>query len=438
MKSPSEYIESEHRIFSLYVLQSRALPSIADGLKASGRRLLWTAKDGKKVKTATLAGQTMSIHPHAEASGAANSLAGPYINNIPLFDGIGSFGTKLNPQAFGASRYTSVQISNFTKDVVFADIDLVPLQASYDDLNQEPKHFLPLVPMSLVNSVDGIAVGFACSILPRRLSDIIDDQIAHLQKKKVPSNRSPYYKPMDCEGYQIEEGNKWWFDGAFKRVGKTQIKIIKLPPQQSHEQIKERLCTLVENKDIVDFTDNSKDTIDIDIKFKITNLSDYTDKQLLKLLKLTQSSNENMNVVSFDGEQVLSTNYKDHVTSFTDWRLQYYLARYQRLAGLVEEDIQRYKDIILAIKKNVGGLAKKIANLGEMKEVLDAFGIVNIDYIASLPVYRFTEEERDKTQKKLDDAEDQLATYQSLIDNDKLRIKQFIKELKEVRTKYGV
>ena len=44
----SDYVNEQRREYSLYVLQMRAIPSIADGLKAGGRRVLWTARDGKK------------------------------------------------------------------------------------------------------------------------------------------------------------------------------------------------------------------------------------------------------------------------------------------------------------------------------------------------------------------------------------------------------
>jgi len=91
----SEYVNEQRREYSLYVLQSRAIPSIADGLKAAGRRVLWTAKDGKKHKSATLAGATMPIHPHASPEGAINTLAAPYGNNIPLLHGDGAFGLSL-------------------------------------------------------------------------------------------------------------------------------------------------------------------------------------------------------------------------------------------------------------------------------------------------------------------------------------------------------
>ena len=222
----SEYVNEQRREYSLYVLQMRAIPSIADGLKAAGRRVLWTAKDGKKYKSATLAGATMPIHPHASPEGAINTLAAPYGNNIPLLHGDGAFGTLLNPTAYGAARYTSVKVSEFTKDVVFKDIELVPMQDNYDGTLEEPVHFLPLVPISLLNPSEGIAVGFASNILPRALEDIIDDQIKHLQNQRIKEQWPGFYPTSSV--VEHVEGNKWEFFGESEQVNATTLRITQL------------------------------------------------------------------------------------------------------------------------------------------------------------------------------------------------------------------
>jgi len=430
----SEYVNEQRREYSLYVLQSRAIPSIADGLKAAGRRVLWTAKDGKKHKSATLAGATMPIHPHASPEGAINTLAAPYGNNIPLLHGDGAFGTLLNPTAYGAARYTSVKVSQFTKEVVFADIDIVPLQENYDGTLDEPVHFLPLVPVALLNPSEGIAVGFASTILPRSLEDIIGDQIKHLQGKRF-KEKAPNFYPTSNEAIRVED-NKWEFYGEAEELNSTTLRITRLPYGASHEKYIEHLMKLEENGTIVDFEDNSKDKYDITIKLTRNMLKTQGDK-IDKTLKLITTSTENMNLLDFDGGRIVASNYVQVVQDFTDWRLSWYKKRYQRLAKLLGIDIQRYRDILLAIKKNVGGMAKKIQSRTEMKEVLKEMGVVHVDYIADLSVYRFTENERVKTEKKLDDALELMKHYDLLLSNPNERSKVYISELREVLRNYN-
>ena len=434
MKS-SEYLESERRAFALYTLQNRALPSVCDGLKAAGRRMLWVGRDGTKTKTAALAGAGMVLHPHGEASGSINTLAAPYGNNLPLFKGYGAFGTMLDPTAYGAARYTSVATSKFTNDVVFRDIEIVPMMPNYDDTLEEPVHFLPLVPVALLNPTEGIAVGFATNILPRSLDDLIGVQIAHLSGKKTATELRPVFTPINAVA-TLMDGRSAFFDGEYEDVNAVTIRITNLPYGQTHEKVVAQLEKLLDGGTVVDYTDRSKDKINIEVKFKKGVLRAMSRKDVLKAMALSVKQNENLNVLDFTGQGVWSAEPIDLVKKFTDWRLTWYVKRYERLRDLLKIDLQRYYDIRCAIKNNVGGLAKKIQNRGELKDVLTEFGIVYIDYIADLPVYRFTEEEYEKNEAKIKEAEALLKEYEGILADKTKRVNIYIKELNEVLTKY--
>jgi DNA gyrase/topoisomerase IV subunit A len=432
----SQYVEHLQKEYSLYVLQSRALPHLADGLKPSHRRSLWMARDGHKVKTATLGGAAMKIHPHGETSSAINTLTGPYINNIPLFKGYGAFGTLLNPNdGFAAPRYTSVELSEFCKDVVFADKDIIPMVDSYDGEMLEPAHYLPLVPVVLLNPTEGIAVGFACSTLPYKLLDIVDDQIKILTDKKI-SQRSPYFIPLECQGTITEDG-KWLFEGEYVKKNAKTITVTKLPYGVSYTKFISKLETMLENGDIEDFTDDSKNIISVDVQFKSSKLINMSDDQIKKKLLLTCVLSENNNYINFDGQNVINYSYVQTIEHFTKWRLKFYKQRYERLLKIIENDISRLHDILIAIKHNVGGKAKSIANRNDLKTYLEEIKIKDVDYIADLPVYRFTEQEKTKVDKQLEQLEDTKQSYVSLIKDEKLRKQQFISELQQVKKKYG-
>lgn len=439
MENISKYLEEQQKIFALYTLNSRAIPYIADGLKAAARRVLWTARSGKKFKSATLAGATMPIHPHASPDSTINTLAAPYGNNIPLLDGDGAFGTLLNPTAYGASRYTSVSVSKFTQDVVFRDIEIVPLVENYDGTLEEPKYFLPIIPTVLLNPQDGIAVGFASSILPRSLPDIIQSQIRHLEEKTI-KDVYPKFLPTNnvSDSYISDDSDskKWVFNGEFERINCSVIRVTNLPYGVLHAKFLSKLEKLEENGTIQEVIDNSKSKYDIQIKFKRGTLKDLSDMDIMKKIGLINTISENLNLIDFSGKQILSTNYVEVIQKFTNWRLEWYVKRYQRLADLLELDIQKYKDIITAIEKNVGGIVKKIQSRNELKVFLSEIGIIHIDYIADLPVYKFTEEERNKVQMKLSDALKLLKEYQGLLKSSEKRKTVYIKELKEVLNNY--
>lgn len=437
----SVYINDCHRNFSMYVLQTRAFPAISDGLKAGGRRLLWVARNGDKYKTATLAGATMPLHPHADASDTIDTLTKPYANNIPFFEGIGSFGTRLKPGATGAPRYTSVKVSEFTKKVMFADIELVPMKDNYDGTLEEPVHFLPLVPTVLLNPTEGIGVGFACDILPRSLGDVVDSQIAYLNGKSFnepPITFTPF-EAISTSSEVIKSGNiRWWFEGEMIRVDTSNIHIGNTPYGLEHADLVEHLNGLIELGTIVSYEDHSAKEISIAVKFPRGALKQYSDEQLIRMLKLRASLTENMNMVDISGTRVMSMTYTSTIKTFTEWRLQWYLSRYKLLKEKLEKDIQRYKDIIHAIDKDVGGRGKKTANRAELTEWLTGIGVVYVDYIADMPIYRLTLAEAAKAKAKLDEALVQLAEYDALIADPEARRKIYIQELKDVKKLFHV
>jgi DNA topoisomerase-2 len=431
----SDYVKSERRSYALYTLENRAIPSISDGLKAAARRVLWTARDGKKWKSAALSGATMPIHPHAAPDGAINTLAAPWGNNVLLLEPHGAFGTKLDPTSYGASRYTATKVSKFTQDVMFADIEIIPMIPNYDDTLEEPKHFLPLVPMVLVNPQEGIAVGFSCNFLPRSLGHVIADQLKYLNGEKV-EDRPPRFDPYDAVGEKVIDG-KWLFKGDFETQNTTTIKITKLPYGLSHEKFYERLMAMEENGKIPDFKDNSKNDIDITVRVRRSDIDAYDRDDVTKFFGLTTTLTENNTLLDFDGKRVLNLTYSEIIAAFCDWRLGWFRVRYERLLRLLNEDIQKYRDIILAIDKDVGGAARKFESRGDLKVHLEKIGIVNLDYIADFPVYRFTKGEREKVAKRLEEALKLAADYEDMLAKPGRQRNQFITELKDIAKKYA-
>jgi DNA gyrase/topoisomerase IV subunit A len=418
----------------------RAIPAATDGLKAAGRRTLWTARDGKKYKTATLAGATMPIHPHASPDDAINSLAAPYDNNIPLYKGDGAFGTLLDPKAYGASRYTSVKTSQFTNEVIFRDLEIVPMRENYDGSLDEPIHFLPLVPIVLLNPSDGIVVAFKSKILPRSLKDIITTQIAYLQGTKKLVEPNPNFIPSNCPSFKKEVGEKstfYYFKGEYESVDTSTIRITKLPYGLAHDTFAKRLDDLLEAGTIVDYTDDSRNTIDVLVKFKRGTVRGMETLEVLNMLGLVVRHGEILNMLDFNGEKIWNPAPLDLICQFTDWRLKWYVKRYERLRDLLNLDLQRFYDIRLAIQHKIGAVALKTKSRAELKELLEDLEIVNLDYIADLPVYRFTEDEQAKNNQRIKEGETQLKHYQMMLSKEGERRKIYISELEEILTNYN-
>lgn len=382
--------------------------------------------------------KNLVVH-NSSIADAINQMSGPYCNNISFFDGHGAFGTRINPTAFGSPRYVSSKISAFTKDVIFKDWEIVELKPSYDETDEEPTMLLPLVPILLLNGIQGIATGYSTTILPRNLEDLIDQQIKVLQGK-APINPLPYSKPIDNIAKRNEESpNKYQFLGECEVVDTSTAKITKLPFGMTHAKVVENLAKMVDKGQIVDYIDKSKAEINITVNFKRAALKNKTGEFTARKLGLTTGVTERIIVLDAETSKTV-VEYDDaanFIKDYTEWRLSFFPTRYERLIQLNLAEISRLNDIVLAIDNDLGGQAKKIKNKADLVAFITKIGVVDIEYIASLPVYRFTQEEYDKAKNRIAELELQNKDYQDIIDDVDRQKTIFISELRDVKKKYA-
>ncbi len=169
--------------YASYVIRDRAIPDIEDGLKPVQRRILWSLHerdDGKFIKVANIVGYCMQYHPHGDAS-IGDALVG-LTNKGYLIEGQGNFGNVLTGDAAAASRYIECRLTDLARDHLFHDA-LTEKVPSYDGRNEEPVTLPCKLPLLLMQGADGIAVGLATRILPHNFVELLEAQIAILQKK---------------------------------------------------------------------------------------------------------------------------------------------------------------------------------------------------------------------------------------------------------------
>lgn len=423
----SDYIRQQYKEFSIYTLDDRALLHSSDGLRNSIRRLLWTAQlTNSKLKTINLSGRATDIHPHGDASEVIQNYTAPFKMNYPLFNGHGSFGTRLTPKGYGASRYTSVEISEFARRAVLVDLDLVPMIPNYDHTTYEPKHFLPLVPYGLLNDIQGIAVGFTCDIAPRKLQDVIENQIRVLKKQEQTPIR-PFFKPLNQ--YVATHNDQYRFEGKLKYDEKKKIlHLLEEPFGKTHAQTIKTINKLLEDKIIYNYTDDSSSTFNIKIDCRN---SDYI--QILDQLKFFSNVKEHMNFIDFDGQTVITLTDNELIEKFTIWRLAWYKQRFEKELNTIQQKNQKVLDVINTIRLIEDGIfdfnqqSKKT-----MEQLLSEHHIINTDYVSSLPVYRFTVEEKQKLLKEHSKMTIDINRLQELINSELKRKNVYIKELEQL------
>jgi len=162
----------------------RSLPSLYDGLKESQRKILFgmfknkltfKKKSNKLVQVGSLITRDSNYHYGDDnLYETAGRMAQKFIgsNNIPLLYDDGSFGTRLNNKDMASARYIFTKL-NYLTELIFKDIHLSQ-QIEEEGLFIEPEHYVPIIPMILVNGcIVGIGSGWSCSVPAHNVEDLI-------------------------------------------------------------------------------------------------------------------------------------------------------------------------------------------------------------------------------------------------------------------------
>jgi len=422
----TDYIKGTSRDYSIYVCQTRGIPSVCDGLKDAQRKALFVIKPkGDKIKTISLAGEMISqnvyLHGDASAAETLSLMAAPYCNNVPLLQGIGAFGTKVGPTDWGAARYTYLKRNAQTDALVFTDYDIVPLKENYDGSVLEPKNYLPLVPMVLLNGISGIAVGWSTDILPRTLEDIIDATIAALDGKKIKT-LVPCYDYLNC-GVRNIAGNSWEFTGRCRVDGST-VWIEELPPDLSLEKFKARLNTMEEEDKIQTYIDRSTKEIRIEIRFKRGTIDNWTEDTAIDYFKLRSKATERIVVLDWNGNSVRQFESAEQVVQeYVEWRLGWYKTRYEKMV----DDLTYQLNWNMAIRACIGAklpsflpqAKDKSEIVAKIRQIMDTTKITldddQIDRIAGLPSYRWARDTLAEVQAKIAELSTTIADHQATL-----------------------
>lgn len=447
--NPSDYINKTSHDYSIYVCKTRGIPSIGDGLKDGQRKALYVLRNKKgEIKTISHAGDMISsglyLHGDISAADSIGMMAAPYLNNLPLIDGIGTFGTAVSPYDIAAPRYTYVTKSITTESLVYTDLDIVPLIDNYDGTTQEPKHFLPLLPLVLLNGVKGMGVGYATNIFPRKLSGLINSVLAVLEGKNVdPTDLQPVYEFCSSGSSTQLAPNRWEFYGIVNILDTSTVTVTALPPGMNREKFIESLITMEENGKIREYVDETAENINITIKLPRGTAKDWKQSDAIEYLKLSSRDTENLVVIGWDGNIKPYDNPVDLVNDFVNKRITFYKDRYNRLIGIENKKLSLNKLLLCCMTNNIAGLMNQLRNKKEVVQFISMLAESNglttsdeqIDYCATLPLYRWAVEEMDLVKSAIQENEKLIADYQSIIDSDRKIKNIYRKEVEALRSK---
>lgn len=410
----SDFLNTDLRAFQLADI-NRSIPDLMDGLKPSQRKILYTClKEGivksNREKLPAMAGsvQKATAYHHGEVS-LTNSivdLSQTFVgsNNINLLTGDGMFGTRnMGGSDSAAPRYLHAYLSNITDKIFLKDDNPILDYLKDDGIFIEPKRFYPIIPMSLVNGVNGVATGQSSFIPSYSPSDIITYIKNKLKKKKNNIELHPQYNGFVGDIVKNTE-TQYLIKGKVNIINTTRVDITELPIGMQTNKYVEILDELYENGFIKNFK-NVKDGSDgqtplFELTFQRETLKNYEGNVdgLLESLKLVNKiSINNMHLIS-DGRIKKYTSPEEICDEYYVKRLEMYgLRKEHKLKSLRDEynkisETARFIDLVINDKIKIYKRKKEdiVKDLEKNKFDVDIH-----NYLLSLSIISLTKEKLD-------------------------------------------
>ena len=444
-----DFFDNEYLGYSRHVVENRAIPSVIDGFKPSQRKIAFVAnrvfKTGgeKPLKVFQLAGRIASEafyhHGGGSLEAAITTMTQEFKNSMPIFQGIGQFGSLRSPEA-GAARYIGVKFNDNFR-LLYKDFDLVDPQHEEGE-EIEPKFFLPIIPTVLLNGGSGIAVGFATNILNRHPLDLIDACMDKLDGKKIRDLR-PWIKGFHGTFDRSPDSPRSWsIKGSYTVKNTSTVEVTEIPPSFTYEKYESYLDGLVEKGVLSSYDDHSSDRVHYVLKFPRTNLAELQKKNKLDdVLKMREGEGENLTTLDENGKLKVFERAEEIVDYFVEFRLGYYGKRKARLLA----DLTRQIDILDAKSRFIDAVIKgRIVVANEKKpdiiKAIEKEGISkqddSYDFLLGMPIWSLTHEKYTELQKKLDETVRERDKVTKTSPEDFYR--QDLKELrKQVQKVYG-
>lgn len=419
-----EFIANEWADYAHYDNQC-SLPNIIDGLKITQRKALYTAtqlpKGDKPIRVSQFSAKAAEVtaYHHGEVS-MVSTVVGlaqdyPGSNNYPLMEKHGQFGSRLSNES-ASPRYIHTRLHK-NWDKFFKKEDQEIVEYNYDDGDKiEPKFYIPMIPLILLNGADGLGNGYKSLILNYDVPDIVKALKEMVKHGAVKTKILP--KIIGWTGKITKEDRQVTFTGVLKVVNTTKIHITELPPHYDNEKYKKLLNKLQEDEVIKEYKNHSsEDKWDwvIECPRETTKM---TETALLEKFGLVSKVTENFvgwgvddsAPMTFDGPEAL---------------IEYWYAEKLKLyASSIKNQIKVAKARIIKLNLKIKFVEWCLKNdfrkLSKSEFIEKSMaGVKNLlaadaNEFVSMSMYRITTDEVAKAMKEMDDQLDILDELEAL------------------------
>jgi DNA gyrase subunit A len=407
-------------------------------------------------------------------------MAQPFTLRYTLVDGQGNFGS-VDGDPPAAMRYTECRMSRIAGELL-SDIEMetVDFTPNYDESTFEPVVLPTRIPNLIVNGSSGIAVGMATNIPPHNLTEVVNaaielvnnpnaglaEVLKHVQGPDFPTGGFLYGKSGIPQAYKTGRG-RFMMRARVATENLTKEKqaiiVTEIPYQVNKSKLIERIAELVNDKIIDEISDvrdeSDRDGMRIVIELKRGSQPEIVLNQLYKHTQMQESFS--MIFLAVLNGQPRELSLDQAIRAFIDHRVD---VVQRRTVFLLKKDRAREHileglkialdnlDTVIRIIRASGSRAEARENLyawGKGSEIVITLDRVKlpheekgltlrqIDAILELQLYRLTQLSIDELLKELSEVRARIAEYESILASDTKLRAVIVKELEEVRDRYG-
>ncbi len=424
----------------------RSIPCILDGLKESYRKILYAAfkrrlnHDGTEIKVAQFGGyvseHTAYHHGEQNLYDTIINMAQRFVgtNNIPYFMNIGNFGSRRQGGEDAASaRYIFTKLEKLTR-LIFRKEDDPYLKDRVEDGHEiEKEHYLPIIPMILVNGCQGIGSGWSTNIPnhnPLKLSEWIR---CWLNKNQNKPELLPWYNGF--KGVIIEEDKKITSYGVMDEIDDSHYEILEIPvgkKQFSIDKYKKKLLEMMEEgilKNVEEQVTSANIT-----KFIVTSNKKMT-MDSLNLIDTIHTSN--MVLYDSNGKLKRYNSVEEIMEEYSVARLRLYGVRKEGQLMVMRHDLEVLRNKIRFIQEVLNDkIVLKGKDEEQLSEELKAkkFMLVEAcyDYLLTIQIRQMTSKRVDALIKESKELDEQIKKLEITTPQ-----QIWIQELDEFEKEYG-
>lgn len=455
-----DFINKELIHFSNYDVE-RSIPSMVDGLKISQRKILYscfktnlTSKEMKVAQLAAYVAQVSGYH-HGEVSlqDAIVNMAQNFVgsNNINLLFPSGNFGSRWQGgQEAAQPRYIYTLLTEVATSIFKKQDNQVLKYLEDDGMSVEPEHYVPIIPMILVNGAQGIGTGFSTTIPcynPMDIVGLIRRMLAGEHVSSEEDDLQPWYRNFKGRFTKIKD--KVYSVGLFQKTGPTTIEVTELPigywTFKFKTDLEKELDRIKEFKkyedasagNTVNFTLHFTTAAAVDALMCVESNGFTKFENMFGLTSPKGLSTSNMYAFNRHGQITKYETVFDIVNEFYDVRLDYYQRRKDAVLAKLRYDMELMENKIRFIKEVVSESIKvhKIKK-SELESYLSENAYKkhedSYDYIVKIPVYNLTLDKVEDLEAEISKAAENIASLEATTPQ-----KMWLDELDEFSSVYA-